>query len=80
MASPCKRPPPFLAREFQTPMGAYSGDYDYEPILTDLGLFDFIALATSSADNWRWTFVPCRVSSTACILVSPSGSRGRGSV
>ncbi len=27
MASPCKRPPPFFGRKFQTPMGAYSGDY-----------------------------------------------------
>ncbi len=27
MASPCKRPPMFLAHEFQVPMGAYSGDY-----------------------------------------------------
>ncbi len=27
MDSPCKRPPRFLACEFQAPMGAYSGDY-----------------------------------------------------
>ncbi len=24
--SPCKRPSPFIGREFQAPMGAYSGD------------------------------------------------------
>ncbi len=30
MASPCKRHPHFLAREFQAPMGAYSGDYGSE--------------------------------------------------
>ncbi len=27
MDTPCKRPPPFLAREFQAPVCTYSGEY-----------------------------------------------------